>query len=54
MTSDERQEIGLYLRMIRTNIEELLRSVIMAQEALGKIECEKNKITAKEDFLRNY
>ena len=54
MTYDERQEIEVYLNIVKQNCERLLRSIELMQKELGKKECTLEKRNAKEDFLRNY
>ena len=64
MTYDERQEIGIYLDIVKKNAERLVRSVEMMQDALGKMNCiigemkqnnkQHSKETAKEEFLKKY
>lgn len=64
MTYDERQEIELYLDIVKKNAERLVRSVEMMQDALGKMNCiigemkqsskQYSKETAKEEFLKKY
>ncbi len=64
MTYDERQEIELYLDIVKKNAERLVRSVEMMQDALGKMNCiigemkqnseQHSKETAKEEFLKKY
>ena len=58
MTYDERQEIDLYMDIIKKNAERLIRSVNMLREAVDKKECvikEDEKVeNAKENFLKQY
>lgn len=54
MTYDERQEIEVYLSIIKQNCERLLRSIELMQKELGKKECTLKNVSAKEEFLRNF
>jgi len=58
MTYDERQEIDLYMDIIKKNAERLVRSVNMLRDTVDKKECvikEDEKVeNAKENFLKQY